>query len=152
LSIISKHNLKVNLDKTFGHKDFNQIEDYNEIILTYDKDGDLNSPTRSYANVKDNILVYGVVREERIDLWPQNPGSSREINGYPNPIPLEAIHRIIESSSDVGDVVLEPFCSDGVVIKMAFELNRVLIGIGVSPDPINSIVGDIRPHKMKIIG
>jgi len=95
LSIISEHNLKVNLDKTFGHKDFNQIEDYNEIILTYDKDGDLNSPTRSYANVKDNILVYGVVREERIDLWPQNPGSSREIDGYPNPIPLEAIHRII---------------------------------------------------------
>jgi len=52
----------------------------------------------------------------------------------------------------VGDVVLEPFCSDGVAIKMAFELNRVPIGIGVSPDAINSIVGDIRPHKMKIIG
>ena len=78
--------------QTFGYKDFNQIEDYNEIILTYDKDGDLNSPTRSYANVKDNILVYGVVREDRIDLWPQNPGSSREIDGYPNPISLEAIH------------------------------------------------------------
>jgi len=59
--------------------------------------------------------------------------SSSERLGYPTQKPKELLRRIIKTSSNKGDVVLDPFCGCGTTIAAAKELDRDWIGIDVSP-------------------
>ncbi len=52
--------------------------------------------------------------------------------GYPTQKPLALLERIIEASSDAGDVVLDPFCGCGTTIHAAQKLGRRWIGIDVT--------------------
>lgn len=52
--------------------------------------------------------------------------------GYPTQKPLSLLRRIIEASSNPGDLVLDPFCGCGTTIHAAEELGRRWIGIDVS--------------------
>ena len=51
--------------------------------------------------------------------------------GYPTQKPLALLRRIIEASSDKGDVVLDPFCGCGTTIAAAHECGRRFVGIDV---------------------
>jgi len=52
--------------------------------------------------------------------------------GYPTQKPLALLERIIQTSSNEGDVVLDPFCGCGTTIVAAHKLNRQWIGIDVT--------------------
>lgn len=52
--------------------------------------------------------------------------------GYPTQKPLALLERIIQASSNEGDVVLDPFCGCGTAIDAAQKLNRQWIGIDVT--------------------
>jgi DNA modification methylase len=52
--------------------------------------------------------------------------------GYPTQKPEALLDRIIKSSSDEGDVVLDPFCGCGTAIAVAQRLNRLWIGIDIT--------------------
>lgn len=52
--------------------------------------------------------------------------------GYPTQKPLALLKRIIEASSNPGDVVLDPFCGCGTAIDAAQELGRTWLGIDVT--------------------
>ena len=52
--------------------------------------------------------------------------------GYPTQKPLGLLERIIETSSDKGDVVLDPFCGCGTAVAAAQGLKRRWIGIDVT--------------------
>ena len=52
--------------------------------------------------------------------------------GYPTQKPERLLERIIETSSNPGDVVLDPFCGCGTTIVAAEELKRQWIGIDIS--------------------
>lgn len=70
------------------------------------------------------------------DLWTDvNPINSQaqERLGYPTQKPLELLERIIEASSNPGDVVLDPFCGCGTTVVAAEKLGRRWIGIDVTP-------------------
>jgi len=58
--------------------------------------------------------------------------SSAEATGYPTQKPKSLLTRIIQSSSDEGDLVLDPFCGCGTCIIAAHELNRQWIGIDIN--------------------
>lgn len=68
------------------------------------------------------------------DWWdiPIINASSKERLGYPTQKPLALLERIIEASSNEGDVVLDPFCGCGTTIHAAQRLNRKWIGIDVT--------------------
>lgn len=53
--------------------------------------------------------------------------------GYPTQKPKALLKRIIEASSNKGDMVIDPFCGCGTTIAVAQELGRRWIGIDVSP-------------------
>ena len=56
----------------------------------------------------------------------------RERLGYPTQKPEALLERIINASSNKGDVVLDPFCGCGTAVVAAERLNRQWIGIDVT--------------------
>lgn len=52
--------------------------------------------------------------------------------GYPTQKPLALLERIIEASSNEGDVILDPFCGCGTAVVAAQKLNRKWIGIDIT--------------------
>ncbi|HOE27112.1 MAG: restriction endonuclease [Candidatus Aureabacteria bacterium] len=68
-------------------------------------------------------------------LWDDIPAlhsMSSERLGYPTQKPLVLLERIIQASSNEGDVVLDPFCGCGTTVVAAQKLSRRWIGIDVT--------------------
>lgn len=57
---------------------------------------------------------------------------AQERLGYPTQKPLVLLERIIEASSNEGDIVLDPFCGCGTAVHAAENLKRCWIGIDVT--------------------
>ncbi len=74
------------------------------------------------------------------DLWTDiSPESGANDLGYPTQKPRALLERIIEASSNPGDVVVDPFCGCGTTIHAAQKLGRQWIGIDVTYLAINLI-------------
>ena len=58
--------------------------------------------------------------------------SATERLGYPTQKPQALLERVIQASSNPGDVVLDPFCGCGTAIAAAHKLDRQWIGIDVT--------------------
>jgi DNA modification methylase len=65
--------------------------------------------------------------------------SAAERLGYPTQKPEALLERIIQASSNEGDVVLDPFCGCGTAIAVAQRLNRRWIGIDITQAAIVTI-------------
>jgi len=69
------------------------------------------------------------------DVWTDldaiNAKALERLN-YPTQKPESLLERIIESSSNEGDVVLDPFCGCGTAVAVAEKLNRRWVGIDVT--------------------
>jgi site-specific DNA-methyltransferase (adenine-specific) len=76
------------------------------------------------------------------DIWEDidkiNPAGNERL-GYPTQKPVALLERIINSSSNPGDVVLDPFCGCGTTIHAAQKLGRQWIGIDITYLAINLI-------------
>lgn len=59
--------------------------------------------------------------------------------GYPTQKPLSLLTRIIEASSNPGDIVFDPFCGCGTTVEAAERLGRQWIGIDISSFAIQLI-------------
>lgn len=69
------------------------------------------------------------------DVWTdisQIRGTNAELLGYPTQKPVALLERIIQASSNEGDVVLDPFCGCGTAIAAAHKLGRHWIGIDIT--------------------
>jgi len=69
------------------------------------------------------------------DIWndiSQLRASMSERLGYPTQKPLELLERIVQASSNTGDVVLDPFCGCGTTVAAAQKLGRRWIGIDIT--------------------
>ena len=60
------------------------------------------------------------------------PTPSGEYLGYQTQKPLALLERIIQASSNPGDVVLDPFCGCGTAVDAAQKLGRRWIGIDIT--------------------
>ncbi len=58
--------------------------------------------------------------------------AGNESLGYPTQKPLALLERIIEASSNKGDVVLDPFCGCGTAVHAAQKLKRKWIGVDIT--------------------
>jgi site-specific DNA-methyltransferase (adenine-specific) len=67
-----------------------------------------------------------------IDDIPPIGAHARERLGYPTQKPIALLERIIQASSNEGDIVLDPFCGCGTAIVAAQKLNRRWIGIDIT--------------------
>lgn len=58
--------------------------------------------------------------------------TAKERLGYPTQKPVALLERILNASSNPGDVVLDPFCGCGTTVHAAQKLGRQWIGIDVT--------------------
>jgi site-specific DNA-methyltransferase (adenine-specific) len=67
------------------------------------------------------------------NIWIDIPiVSGVESLGYPTQKPIALLERIIQASSNEGDVVLDPFCGCGTAVDAAQALGRRWIGIDIT--------------------
>ncbi len=71
------------------------------------------------------------VHELWIDIPPINPQAAERL-GYPTQKPVALLERIIQASSNPGDIVLDPFGGCGTTISAAQNLGREWIGIDIT--------------------
>ncbi|GAB4289630.1 MAG: site-specific DNA-methyltransferase [Roseovarius sp.] len=105
---------------------------HDEGLLVYSKTG-----TPSYKGYLDQMKG-----KPTQDVWTDIAplmGSSQERLGYPTQKPVALLERIINASSNPGDVVLDPFCGCGTTVHAAQKLGRRWIGIDITHLAINLI-------------
>jgi site-specific DNA-methyltransferase (adenine-specific) len=144
------HYCKILLDQIFGRECF-----LNEIIWAYDYGGRTKKkwPPKHdnilwYARDPGNYIFNsdavdripymapGLVGEEKAsrgklptDTWWHTivPTNSKEKMGYPTQKPLGILRRIIQASSNPGDLVLDFFAGSGTTASACLELGRQFI-------------------------
>ena len=87
---------------------------------------------RRYLECMKGIAVQDVILDIR---------RQRQAKEYPTKKPEALLRRLIEASSNEGDLVLDPFCGCGTSILASHRLNRRWIGIdisGIATDEIQS--------------
>ncbi len=93
-----------------------------------------------YWPKKGNIPLYkkylgknsGFTLSDVITDIPPLSAQGRERLGYPTQKPLALLERIVQASSNEGDLVLDPFCGCGTTIHAAEKLERKWIGIDIT--------------------
>jgi len=153
------HYAKVLLDALFGRECF-----LNEIIWAYDYGGKAKSrwpakhdtilvyvkdPAKYFFNNetvdREPYMAPGLVTPEKVergklptDVWWHTIVSptGNEKTGYPTQKPLGILRRIIQASSQEGDVVLDFFAGSGTTGDAAASLNRSFILVDQNPEAI----------------
>jgi len=147
-------------------KNFQRMHD---VILFYSKEPQLNtfntileplSPgtIKRWRGKKSRVEFEGDVRlvtkmtdedspgRPSDDVWdiPVINSQAKERLGYPTQKPVALLERIIQASSNTGDIVLDPFCGCGTTIAAAEKLGRRWIGIDITYLAINLVMHRLR--------
>ena len=100
----------------------------------WDREGRLHFPKSPNGRIQRKRYLDELKGEEVPSLWDDIPsiGSrSKERTGYPTQKPIALLERSIKSSSNPGDMVLDPFCGCATTCIAAEKLNRGWIGIDI---------------------
>lgn len=89
---------------------------------------------KRYLNVAEGNPVQDIIS----DIRPIGSQENERL-GYPTQKPIALLKRIIEASSNKGDVVFDPFCGCATTICAAHELNRKWIGIDIAYHAIKRV-------------
>jgi site-specific DNA-methyltransferase (adenine-specific) len=118
--------------------DYSATTNVDQILQKRSRDG---RGKAVYAKDELGDVVYGDAKKgvPLGDVWDipfLNP-KAKERTGYPTQKPLLLLERIIELTTDDGDLVIDPFCGSGTTLVAAKLLNRRYIGIDISSDAVN---------------
>lgn len=80
---------------------------------------------------------------------PLIPKDEKEFGKHPTQKPLELLNRIITSSSNEGDLVLDPFCGSGTTGIVCSILNRQFIGIDSNKKYLDLAIKRFKDEKKK---
>jgi site-specific DNA-methyltransferase (adenine-specific) len=72
-------------------------------------------------------------------IWsiPFTPSLEKACGRHPTQKPIELLKRIILSSSDKGDLILDPFNGSGTTGVVATQFNRRYVGIDMEEEYLN---------------
>ena len=104
-----------------------------------------------HTRIKDGDVYVTSIDEKGVrsgDVWaiPVLNSQAKERVGYPTQKPIALLERIIQASSNPGDVVLDPFCGCGTAIHAAQNLDRHWIGIDICVNACKVIEERIKGH------
>ncbi|MBN2266805.1 MAG: restriction endonuclease [Candidatus Babeliaceae bacterium] len=106
-----------------------------DVLEQFDRQGKIHWPKKAggmprlkqYREDLPGVLLQDVWN----DIKPMHNLSAERL-GYPTQKPVALLERILETSSNDGDLVLDPFCGCGTTIHAAQKLNRKWIGIDIT--------------------
>ena len=105
-----------------------------------DREGRLFFPKKTTGRLRRKLYLDespGVpVSDNWIDIKPIFAVGAERL-GYPTQKPLKLLERIILTSSNEGEVVLDPFCGCGTTVAAAEKLKRQWIGIDITHLAVN---------------
>jgi len=113
-----------------------------EKMEEYGRQGRLYFPPNKSGRIRLKRYLDETPGERVQNLWDDIPpinSQAQERLGYPTQKPQALLERIISASSNLGDVVLDPFCGCGTTIHAAQKLGRQWIGIDITYLAINLI-------------
>lgn len=93
-----------------------------------------------YATDHNGDVVYGGAKRgvPLGDVWEipfLNP-KAKERTGYPTQKPLILLEKIINLTTNEGDLILDPFCGSGTTLVASKLLKRKYLGIDISEDAV----------------
>lgn len=86
------------------------------------------------------------------DIWTDIRPVQAQANerlGYPTQKPEALLERIVKSSSDKGDILLDPFCGCGTALVVSERLGRSWVGIDISPTACTLMAQRLRRLRVK---
>lgn len=111
--------------KTYSKETLDKLKKEDKLIL----------PQKEGAKFSYKQYLHESKGRQVEDLWLDinmiNPVAKERL-GYPTQKPIALLERIIESSSNEGDLILDPFCGCGTTVTAAQKLNRKWIGIDIT--------------------
>jgi len=141
--LLNSHQIIFFYSKTSDFK-FNTL--YNDYSATTNLDQILQERERDengksiYKRDENGNIVIGKEKKgvPLSDVWeiPYLNPKAKERAGYPTQKPVLLLNQIINISTDLGDLVLDPFCGSGTTCVAAKSLNRNYIGIDISADAV----------------
>ena len=156
------HYIKILMDIVFGEKNFrnsiiwgyrtggvskNYFSRKHDLIYFYVKSNQYShnplkeiilyeNPFFMDENIKANKEGKYPVEVYIRDIWDNEIkpviNVSKNRTGYPTQKPIKLLERIIQASSNEGDIVLDPFCGCATTCIASDKLNRKWVGIDVS--------------------
>jgi site-specific DNA-methyltransferase (adenine-specific) len=128
-----------------------------EKVEGLDKDGRLEwgksgrPYLKRYLDEQKGNLINSVIT----DIPPISAQAAEKL-GYPTQKPLALLERILQASSNPGDIILDPFCGCGTAIAAAEKLGRQWIGIDITYLSINLIENRMKAMfpgiKFEVVG
>ncbi|MBI2842216.1 MAG: site-specific DNA-methyltransferase [Armatimonadetes bacterium] len=106
-----------------------------ERLELYDREYKLHFPAKADGALRLKMYTDESPGERLQNIWEDIPpigAQAAERMGYPTQKPLALLERIINASSNPGDVVLDPFCGCGTAVVAAEKLGRQWIGIDIT--------------------
>ncbi len=99
----------------------------------FDRQGDIHWSKN--GNPRRKVYWSADKKRKLTDYWEQYRDAhhqSVQITGYPTEKNLDMLKTIVAASSDVGDLVIDPFCGSGTTLQAARDLDRRFIGVDTS--------------------
>lgn len=117
-----------------------------EQMKRLDSEGRLHFPKNAKGRLRLKMFLDESDGVPLQDVWTdiQLASSSSERIGFPTQKPLALLTRILETSSEKGDVVLDPFCGCGTAVEAAILTGRNWIGIDIT----HLAIGVIRDRRL----
>jgi len=114
-----------------------------EKLEELDKEGRIHFPKKvggvpCYKRYLDEMP--GVAIQSILTDIPPLSAQSAEKLGYPTQKPEALLERIIQASSNEGDVILDAYCGCGTSVAVAQRLNRRWIGIDITYQSVSLIL------------
>ena len=106
-----------------------------ELMERYDSEDRLYFPRDPEGRIRLKLYLDEARGQPVQNLWDDIPplnSQAQERLGYPTQKPVALLERILNASSNPGDVVLDPFCGCGTTVHAAEKLGRQWIGIDVT--------------------
>ncbi|HEY9867532.1 MAG TPA: DNA methyltransferase [Candidatus Obscuribacterales bacterium] len=114
-----------------------------EKMEAWDQEGRLHFPQEKTGRIRRKRFLDELKGKPIQSLWDDiAPISShdRERLGYPTQKPEALLERIIQASSNQGDVVLDAYCGCGTTVAVSQKLERQWIGIDITYQSISLIL------------
>jgi site-specific DNA-methyltransferase (adenine-specific) len=119
------------------HTDYSPTTNIDQILQERERDTYGRS---AYKKDHDGRVVPGKEKKgvPLSNVWeiPYLNPKAAERTGYPTQKPVLLLEKIIEITTDTGDVVLDPMCGSGTTLVAAALLERHWIGIDIEPGAI----------------